>query len=123
LVIVKGAGREGQRTTEQGLSGNEESLNMGRRLPEDFEGRALAGLAVAARTGDANKIEHVLNTEGIEYTFELTELVQPSVFGILFGAVKEGIIFLVPTENYDFCKTILTDAGLSHLLADEQQPS
>ena len=98
-------------------------MNVGRRLPEDFEGKALTGLAVAARTGDADKIEQALNTAGIEYTFELTELVQQSVLGILFGAVKEGIIFLVPTEHHDFSKTLLIDAGLSHLLVDEQPPS
>jgi hypothetical protein len=96
---------------------------VARRLPEDFEGKEMAGLAVAARSDDAEKIEDALNAAGAEYTFEITELLQQSVLGILFGAVKEGVMFLVPTENYDFCKTLLIDAGLSRLLVDESQPS
>jgi hypothetical protein len=96
---------------------------VARRLPADFEGKEMEALAVAARSDDAQKIEAALDAADIEYTFEITELVQQSVLGILFGAVKEGVMFLVPASHYEFSKTALRDAGLSRLLVDEGQPS
>ena len=85
---------------------------MPRKLPEEFEEKELEQLCVALKLSEAKKIESVLDREGIEYTFEIVEYSGKSVLSILFGSVKEGIMFKVLKEQYDFCRELLTKEGL-----------
>lgn len=81
---------------------------MPRRLPEEFEGKELESLCVASKLREAEKIESVLDGEGIEYTFEIIEFSGRNLLSILFGVKREGVMFKVLKEQYDVCRELLT---------------
>jgi hypothetical protein len=85
---------------------------MPRRLPEELRGKDLESLCIASKLSEAKKIESVLDREGIEYTFEIVEYSGRSVLSILFGGMKEGVMFKVLKEQYDFCRELLAKEGL-----------
>ncbi len=89
---------------------------MSRKLPEEFEGKDLAALCFASAPREAEDIETVLDGAKIDYTFDIAPVPQESVLGILFGSVKEGVMFLVPVEKRDECVTLLDRKGLSYLI-------
>ncbi len=91
---------------------------MARKIPEEFEGRELAPLCLASTPHEAEEIERALDEAAIDYTFDITPLSQEGVFNILFGSPKEGIMFLVATENFGSCVKLLAEAGLSHLIIE-----
>jgi hypothetical protein len=91
---------------------------MTRRLPEELENEKLIPLCLALRLSDAKKIESVFDNASIDYTFELTPITGKSVFSILFGSTKKGVIFLVPSDKYEFCRNLLTKEGLSHFIIE-----
>lgn len=91
---------------------------MARRLPEEFEGNELAPLCLASTPQEAEEIEKALDEAGMDYTFDITPLSQEGVFNILFGSPKEGVLFLVPTENFESCVTLLARSGLSPLIIE-----
>jgi hypothetical protein len=81
-----------------------------------MENKKLVPLCLAANMRDARRIESVLDGAGVDYTFEITPLTGRSIFGIIFGTMKKGIMFLVPEETYEDCLKLLEDAGLSDLI-------
>ncbi len=85
---------------------------MPRRLPEELVGKELLPLCVAANLYDAKRIEATLDRAGIDYTFEITSITGKSILGILFGSAKDGVMFLVPSEQLDFCRELLAGEGL-----------
>jgi hypothetical protein len=87
-------------------------------LPEELEGKELSPLCLASKIDEAKEIESVLDRAGMDFTFEITPFTQKGVIGILFGGVKEGVMFLVPSGKYETCKTIVVSAGLSHLIIE-----
>lgn len=91
---------------------------MPRKLPEEFQVKELAPLCLASTPQEAEEIETVLDGAGMDYTFDITPLSPEGVFSILFGSPKEGVLFLVPTENFEPCITLLNEAGLSNLVID-----
>ncbi len=91
---------------------------MPRRLPEDFEGKELEPLCIASTLSEAEKIESVLDRESIDYTFEIVEYSGRSVLSILFGGVKEGVMFKVLKGQYDFCMELLTKEGLEKTIVE-----
>lgn len=91
---------------------------MARRHPDELEGEELTPLAIAARRGDARRIEEALDRSGVDYTFEITEVVGKSVMSILFGSLKKGVMFLVRRADYGTSRDSLQSAGLGGLLVD-----
>lgn len=89
---------------------------MSRRLPEDFEGKELVPLCLATKLEEAREIEEILDGAGIDYTFEISPVTEQSVFGILFGANKKGVLFLVLAEQLEYCADLLQKAGLQRLI-------
>ena len=89
---------------------------MPRRLPEEFEVNKLVPLCLALKIAEAKNIESVLDKAGIEYTFELTPVHGKSIFSILFGSIKNGVMFLVKSEQYEVSKSLLDNAGLHGLI-------
>lgn len=89
---------------------------MARRLPEEMKGRELIPLCFATRPREAEQIESVLDSATVDYTFEIRPLARTSIFSILFGSSKDGVVFLVPSEQFDFCLNLLDKKGLSHLI-------
>ncbi|MBI5189043.1 MAG: hypothetical protein HZA07_08305 [Nitrospirae bacterium] len=91
---------------------------MSRRLPEEFEGKEIVPLCIAAKLNEAKKIEEILDGANIDYTFEITPFTKMSVFSILFGGIKEGILFLVLSGQHEFCRNLLKEAGLESLIVE-----
>ncbi len=89
---------------------------MPRKLPEEFKGKELAPLCLASTPDEAKKIESVLDGAGIDYTFEITPILNASVFSILFSTAHEGVMFLVLSGQYGFCVNLLEKAGISKLI-------
>jgi len=89
---------------------------MARRLPEELSGRSLAPLCVAVKPAEARAVEAVLDRAGIDYTFEITEVMSRSFLRIFFGTPKKGVMFLVPEEHYEFSRGLFEKNGISHLL-------
>ncbi len=89
---------------------------MSRKLPEEFDGQELAALCFASTPREAEEIEKVLDVADIDYTFDIAPVPQESVLSILFGSVKEGVMFLVPVEERDTCVRLLDQEGLSNLV-------
>jgi hypothetical protein len=91
---------------------------MPRRLPEEMQGKNLVPLCLALKIAAAKDIESVLDKAGIEYIFELTPVHGKSVLSVLFGSIKNGVMFLVKSEQYEFCKSLLENAGLHSLIIE-----
>ena len=91
---------------------------MSRRLPEEFKGKELVPLCLATKLEEAKEIEGILDRVGIDYTFEIAPVTEQSVFGILFGANKKGVLFLVLTGQLEYCANLLQEAGLERLIAE-----
>jgi hypothetical protein len=91
---------------------------MSRRLPEELEGKELVPLCLAAKLSEARKIEEILDKTNIDYTFEITTYAGDSVFSILFGGIKKGVMFLVLSEQYEFCRNLIEKEGLERLIVE-----
>jgi hypothetical protein len=105
---------------EAGLRGDDKEIgaDLARKLPEEFQGKELAPLCLASTPQEAQEIEKALDKAGMDYTFDITPLSGGGVFSILFGSPKEAVLFLVPTDDFESCMKLLTEAGLSHLVVD-----
>ncbi|MBI4684423.1 MAG: hypothetical protein HY755_04405 [Nitrospirae bacterium] len=88
---------------------------MPRKLPEEFEGKNLIPLCIASNLSEAKRIESILDKKNIDYTFEITPITEQSVFSVLFGGIKDGVMFLVPSEQTSLCKDILAKEGFASL--------
>jgi hypothetical protein len=91
---------------------------VSRRLPEELTGVELEPLCVATRFSEAGRVEATLDAAGIDYTFEITPVQSRGVLSMLFGAVKKGVMFLVPRSQRAHCVELLMKEGLSNLLVD-----
>ncbi|MDY6861685.1 MAG: hypothetical protein SV062_01705 [Thermodesulfobacteriota bacterium] len=87
-------------------------------MPEELEGKELTPLCIAIKRIEAKNIESVLDRSTIDYTFEITPTIGKSIFSIIFGSVKKGVIFLVPNDQYEYCKRLLEGAGLANLIIE-----
>jgi hypothetical protein len=88
---------------------------MSRRLPEELEGKKLVPLCLTDNSGDARKVELILDKNDIDYTFEITG-VTGGFFSIMFGGFRNGVMFLVQSDQYELCRSMLEKAKLSYLL-------
>ena len=88
---------------------------MARKLPEEFEGKDISPLCIAATLAEANKIENILNKEEVDYTFEISSFT--SGFGI---GITEGVLFLVYSGQLTYCRESIRKSGLSHLLIKDE---
>lgn len=91
---------------------------MARRLPEEMKGKELIPLCLAINLDEAKKIESVLNGANVDYTFEIKSISESNVLMILFASAKEGVMFLVSSEQYESCIKLLDKAGLSNLIIE-----
>jgi hypothetical protein len=84
-------------------------------LPEELEGKEIVPLCLVDNSGDAKKVELILDTNDIDYTFEITGIAG-GFFSIMFGGFRNGVIFLVYSAQHEFCRSLLEKAKLSNLL-------
>lgn len=88
------------------------------KLPEELAERDLVPLCLATKFKEAKGIEAVLDEASIDYTVETTPVAPQSVFSIIFGSSRKGVLFLVPREHIEACLDAIHDAGLSHLVIE-----
>ena len=91
---------------------------MTRRLPEELEGKKLVPLCLAVKISEARNIESVLDRAGIEYTFEIAPVQGKSILSIVFGSIRNGVMFLVKSEQYEDCRSLLENAGFHNLIIE-----
>jgi len=89
---------------------------MPRKLPEEFEGKEIAPLCIAARPWEAEKIESLLDKEEIDYTFEIAPFTGEARIG-----AREGVLFFVYSGQLSFCRNLLRAANLSYLVVNEAE--
>jgi len=91
---------------------------MGLRLPEELNDRTLVPLCLVKKFKEARMVEALLDSKSIDYTVETTPAPAQSVFSILFGSSRRGVLFLVPDDRYESSVTLLVDSGLSYLVVE-----
>jgi len=88
---------------------------MPRKLIEDFEGKEISTLCVAAKLSEASRIESALDNEQVDYAVDVAPIVGSMVVG-----EREGILFMVLSGQLHYCSNLLKKAGLSYLLTKEK---
>ncbi len=91
---------------------------MARLLPEEMKGKKLIPLCLATKPNEAKQIESILDGATVDYTFEIKPLQHKSIFSVLLTSVKNGVVFLVSSDQYEYCISVLENAGLEHLIID-----
>ena len=79
--------------------------------------KELLPLCLAAKLGDAENIESVLDGADIEYTFEFTPFTHGSD-NLITGGIRYNVMFFVPARQHQFCCALLSTAGLSSLVVE-----
>lgn len=85
---------------------------MPRKLPEDFQGKEISPLCIVAKPTEAEKVESLLDKEGIDYTFSIA----PFTGSTGLGGIRVGVLFMVYSGQLNYCCDLLKKAGLSYLI-------
>lgn len=78
--------------------------------PDRFDDDELTMIYIAGRLSESKRVEQVLSDNAIDYTVD-GEPFESRILGII-PVQYEGIAFYVLTEQADFCRRALHDAGL-----------
>jgi hypothetical protein len=78
-----------------------------RRDPRDYEGQGMELVYIARSVGEGEKIEALLDGEGIDYTIQVEQYRS----GVIFASVRAGAFFYVPVEAAAPCRQILAREG------------
>lgn len=89
---------------------------MARFTQDDFSGKDISRLYIAAKLREAEKVEEVLNKAGIDYTIEVEPFRKVTL--LLFASEYQGAVFYVLSGQLDFCKDLLLREGLSEGLVE-----
>jgi hypothetical protein len=85
--------------------------------PETFDDKDVAVIYIVGRLSEGKRVEQVLSDHAIDFAVDV-EPFQTRLLGIL--PVKyEGIGFYVLSAQADFCRGILSEAGLVQGLVEE----
>lgn len=104
LISCKGAGAVG----DWGYD-----FAMPRIEAEDLQDPEQVYLASSLKA--ARRVEALLDTHGIHYVVQVEELGRTA----LFGTMRHAAGFYVSTGQADYCRALLTDAGMPHGIVDE----
>ncbi len=75
-----------------------------------FDGKDVAVIYIAGRLPEGKRVEQVLSEHAIDYAVDV-EPFETSVLGIL-PVQYEGVGFYVLSEQAEFCRGVLREAGL-----------
>jgi hypothetical protein len=87
-----------------------EAISMALVEPETFDDKEVAIVYIAGRLAEGKRVEHVLSANAIDYAVD-SEPFQSRVLGIL-PVEYEGVGFYVLSDQADFCRRVLREAGL-----------
>jgi hypothetical protein len=86
--------------------------------PATFDDKEVAMVYVAGRLSESKQVEEVLAANVIDYAVDV-EPFENRVLGIL-RVEYEGVGFYVVSDQADFCRRILRDAGLVQGLVEDE---
>ena len=66
-----------------------------RRDPQEYEESDVELIYIAAKVDEAERVEAILNEQGIDYTIEVDQYRS----GVIFASVRAGAFFYVPVES------------------------
>ena len=85
---------------------------MARVAFEDFgDGEEVVRIYLARELGEAKRVETVLTERGIHYAVEVEPYV--TVMSSIFSSEYKGAAFYVVADQEQFCRRVLTEAGLT----------
>ena len=85
--------------------------------PDTFDDEQITIIYIAGRLSESKRVEQVLSDHAIDYSVD-GEPFESRILGII-PVQYEGIGFYVLTEQADFCRRALRDAGLIEGLVAE----
>ncbi len=86
-----------------------------KREPEWFEEREVALVYIAARLGDATRLEGVLGDAGIDFAVEADEYEG----GFIFRRVRTGAFFYVESADAEAARAVMRRNGYRPLKAED----
>ena len=89
---------------------------MARVALDDFGESEVSRIYLAAELVEAKKVEQLLSANEIDYAVEVEPYVRMSIFSSEYA----GAAFYVVTEQAEFCKRALVEAGLRIGIQDEK---
>ncbi len=81
---------------------------MARVALDDFADKKVSRIYIAGELTEARRVEEILSAIGVDYAVELESYVRLTVF----SSDHTGASFYVISEQEDFCKRALVEAGL-----------
>lgn len=90
---------------------------MARVALEEFDGKEVSRIYLAARLAEAKSVETALTNTGIEYAVEVEPYLATAVFWV---SEYRGAAFYVLFGQADFCRRVLREAGLTAGLLEEE---
>ena len=78
-----------------------------RHDPEEYDGREMELVYIAAALGEAQRIESILDAQGIDYTIQ----VEQYRAGVIFARVRAGAFFYVLPESASRSREALRRLG------------
>jgi hypothetical protein len=85
--------------------------------PAAFDGKEVVMVYVAGRLSEGKRVEQVLAEHAVDYAVDI-EAFESRLLGIL-RVQYEGIGFYVLSDQADFCRRALRDAGLLQGLVED----
>ncbi|HVM94896.1 MAG TPA: hypothetical protein VMT89_00850 [Candidatus Acidoferrales bacterium] len=85
--------------------------------PAIFDDQEVVMIYIAGRLGESKRVERVLIDKTIDYAVDI-EPFESRVLGIL-PVQYEGVGFYVLSQQADFCRRVLREAGLVQGLVEE----
>jgi hypothetical protein len=84
---------------------------------DDFGEKEVSRIYLAGRLADAKRVEKVLSGHGINYAVEVEPYV--TTFAIFSFGEYRGATFYVLSGQAEFCRRVLSEAGLKSGILDE----
>ncbi len=84
----------------------------------EFSDKESSRIFIAGKLREAERAEKLLTENDIPYAIQIEEFFKPVLFG---SSVMKGVAFYVLTGQYDFCKTLFYENGLSNGWIDQGQ--
>jgi len=78
--------------------------------PDEFSGKEVDCVYIAARRSEAKQVEDALSDNGIDYMVDIERF--ESTFLGVFRTERDGVGFYVVAGQAEFCREVLRAAGL-----------
>jgi hypothetical protein len=84
---------------------------------DDFGEKEVSRIYLAGRLGEAKRVEKILSANGVDYAVEVEPYV--ATFAIFSFGEYGGAAFYVLSDQAEFCRRVLSEAGLTTGILNE----